>query len=427
MKKRLELFELFKKSNGVSIDTRSIVSGQMFFAINGDNFDGNKYASTALENGASTVVVDNKEFFQKDNDKYVLVENSLISLQKLAIDYRDTLDIPVIGITGSNGKTTTKELINAVLKQKYKVHATGGNFNNHIGVPLTILSAPSNTEILIVEMGASFEGEIAELCKIAKPTEGLITNISSAHMEGFGDFDTIVKTKTALYRYLVNNNGTIYINNDDTQLKELTDDQMNIKWYSPDVDTKFIEATPNVTWSIKINNDSYRVNTQLVGIYNKSNISVATMIGIYHGVIADDIIEAFVNYTPSNNRSQLRTIGTNEYILDAYNANPTSMAKSIENMASLQDDNKVLILGDMLELGRLESMAHQDIVILINKYKWKQVLLVGPRFLKTEGSDKFKCFESTSLLKEYLKKNPITNSLVLLKGSRGIALENILG
>ncbi len=411
-----KIYNLFINSKGVCIDTRKIVKESIFFAIKGNNFDGNNFVNEALNKGCSYAISDKKII--KKNDKIIYVKNSLETLQELAKYHRKKLNCPVIGITGTNGKTTTKELINAILKTKYKTLSTTGNYNNHIGVPLTILSTPSLTEILIIEMGANQKNDIKFLCKIAKPTHGIITNIGKAHLEGFKTHKNIIKTKKELYDFIKFNDGKLFVNFNDNLLVKLS---KNIKSeYYGEKNSKIAEQNPFVS----IFYDTIKINSKLIGSYNYSNIIAACKIGTYFGVKIKDCKIAIENYIPSNNRSQKEiTKRKNTLILDAYNANPSSMHASIESFNEMLGEKKILIIGDMLELGSESLFEHQKICDLILKYNFNDVFLIGKEFQKTKNI--FKKFETVNDAKNWILNNPIEKSSILLKASRGIKLEDL--
>ncbi|HBF88456.1 MAG TPA: UDP-N-acetylmuramoyl-tripeptide--D-alanyl-D-alanine ligase [Bacteroidales bacterium] len=422
-----EIHDKFLICDGICTDTRNIVKNALFFALKGEAFDGNKYAQYALENGCRYAIIDNADY--KTDENYILVQNVLETLQNLASYHRKYLHLPIIAITGTNGKTTTKELVNAVLSKKYNALATKGNLNNHIGVPLTLLSMTSKTEIGIVEMGANHNGEIKTLCEIANPDYGLITNIGKAHIEGFGSFEGVIKTKKELYDNISANNKTTFIRYDNDILKEIAP-QKNIVKYgnNPDYDvscTKFsAEPFLEVEWKTA-NIPTQLSKTNLIGIYNYENVLAAITIGLHFNVSINDINQALESYTPSNNRSQIKKTKNNTLILDAYNANPTSMKASLDNLFQISHGNKTVIIGDMLELGNVSEQEHQQIIKQLEKYDFNKVILVGPIFQKVNTVEKFINFSSTSVLIEWIQKNPIKNALILIKASRGIKLEGI--
>lgn len=423
-----ELYQLFKQNPFVSTDTRKIIPNSIFFALKGENFNGNQFALGALASGASYAVID--EVPEIPNDRLIQVEDSLKCLQELAAFHRKELNIPVIAITGTNGKTTTKELTAAVLSKKYRVNFTQGNLNNHIGVPLTLLKMDSSTELAVIEMGANHPGEIDVLCQIASPDYGLITNVGKAHLEGFGSFEGVVQTKTEMFRFLKSKGGKCFVNADDKILSERASEIESIKYGQSDsanFQGELMETEYFVVAKVLFPKGWLYLKSKLIGKYNFSNILAAACIGNYFQVDPLLIQQAIENYTPSNNRSQLIETETNKIIMDAYNANPTSMMASLQNFTSIKHEQKVLILGDMLELGKESEIEHQKIVDYISANEFEQVILVGKNFSKTNNGIKEKKFDNAELLSDYLIKQPLRNKLILIKGSRGISLEKILG
>lgn len=415
-----DIYEIFKKSNGVCTDTRKIEPNSVFFALKGENFNGNKFAKLALEKGASYAIIDEEEFATGTN--IILVDNVLETLQKLANYHRKQFDIPFIGITGSNGKTTSKELINSVLSQHFKTYYTQGNLNNHIGVPLTLLSINEDCEIAIIEMGANHIGEIKSLCEITEPNFGIITNIGTAHIEGFGSKEGVKKGKSEMYDFVSKKGKLIFTNNDDDVLNEISKKLIKYTYGKSDADcTASIQSIkPNI--KLKWNNSE--ITSNLYGEYNFYNILLAICVGQYFKVPKEKIINGIETYVSTNNRSQL--IKTNGYkiYLDAYNANPSSMNVAINSFASNNDDDKLMILGDMLELGNISQSEHQNIVnkaseVNINSY------FVGEEFNKVSNKFNFKYFKNSEELIEYLETNKIPSSSILIKGSRGIQLEKV--
>lgn len=412
------LHQLFLKYPYISTDTRNIIENSIFFALKGDNFDANTLVDDAFNKGARYVVMDNKKFYREEDEQMILVDNVLKTLQELAHYHRTFLNIPIIGLTGSNGKTTTKELIHAVLSQKYNTVATKGNLNNHIGVPLTLLSMNTNTEIGIVEMGANHHGEIKALCEIAVPNFGYITNFGKAHLEGFGSIEGVIKAKSELYDFINKHKGVVFVNSsDENQIKK----SLGIK----QVYLEELEILENPTNYISFDYNDKTVHTHLVGNYNLTNIAAAVSIGKYFGVENAAIRDAITNYLPDNKRSQLIDKGNCKIILDAYNANPTSMQAALENFAKNGTTNKVLILGDMFELGEHSEVEHQKIAQLITDLKFEKVCLIGERFYKTEivSANKFSTFDD---FKNGFQKKGFENKTILIKGSRGMALERVL-
>ena len=419
------IHSLFLKCSSVSIDTRKIESNSLFVAIKGERFDANTFAMTALESGASFVIIDDKSYYI--DERTVLVENSLVALQELAKYHRQYLKVPIIALTGSNGKTTTKELINVVLSKKYKAKSTVGNLNNHIGVPLTLLSFTAETEIGIVEMGANHQKEIEFLCELATPDYGYITNFGKAHLEGFGGVEGVIKGKSEMYQYLSKNEKLVFINLEDpiqveksATLKSYT---FGVSKAKADLNITAVKANPFV----EIEYGNGVVKSNLIGLYNANNINAAICIGNYFGVASKDIKEALEGYIPENNRSQLMSKGTNEIILDAYNANPSSMAVAIDNFLQLEQLNKVMILGDMFELGQESHDEHQAIVAsLVNRNKVK-CYFVGSEFYASKmEQDHFYFFESFEAFSKSILNDSFENNSILIKGSRGMALERTL-
>lgn len=411
-----DIYTLYSKHFLVDTDTRNIRKNTIFFALKGERFNGNEFAEEALNLGAIYSIVDEKKY--QTNTAIILVDDVLKTLQQLANFHRQQLNIPIIGLTGSNGKTTTKELINAVLTEKYRTTATKGNLNNHIGVPLTLLSITPKTEIGIVEMGANHLKEIEFLCSIATPDFGYITNFGKAHLEGFGSLEGVIEGKSELYHYLQTNNKIAFINPDDAIQVEKT---KKIKKVSFDTNNiKFIEANPFVRLSFF----DTQIQSHLVGKYNYTNMVAAITMGHYFKVSSDSIKKAIEAYIPTNNRSQIIETGSNKIILDAYNANPTSMKVALENFAELTDDKKTVILGDMFELGKDSSKEHQAIVDVSTKLHFENIFLVGENFHQTKTKKhQFKTFND---LEKYIINHPIKNHSILIKGSRGMRLERIL-
>ncbi len=423
-----ELYRIFQSCAGVSTDSRNLPEGCLFVALKGERFDGNAYALDALDKGAAYALVSDKDLPQ--NDRLIQVKDTLKTLQDLALHHRHRFDIPFIAITGSNGKTTTKELVSTVLSAKYKTHFTKGNFNNHIGVPLTLLALPSDTEMAVIEMGANHIGEIDFLCQIAEPTHGLITNVGKAHLEGFGSFEGVKQTKSELYRYLSKTWGKVFVNRDEAHLWDLIPREVETVPYAQGNNGRFevylAAADPFVKIVLK-NGKSLKISTNLIGAYNFNNIMTAIVVGHYFEVPHKAMQQALEAYTPTNNRSQLIEKKTNKYILDAYNANPTSMEIALNNFSTLDTNlSKIAILGDMLELGEDSEMEHQKIVELSDKCELKQVLLVGEQFGKIILHKNMMHFEDIQALKSWFDQQNFTNTYFLIKGSRGIRLEKLL-
>jgi UDP-N-acetylmuramoyl-tripeptide--D-alanyl-D-alanine ligase len=414
-----QLYNLYIQSSGICTDTRKIELGCMFFALKGETFDGNLFAEKALRLGSAIVVVDNKDIANQIGEKAIYVEDSLLALQQLSHFHRKQFRFPIISMTGSNGKTTTKELTLSVLSQKYNVIATQGNLNNHIGVPLTLLSMPLDLDFGIVEMGANHVGEIELLCKIAEPDFVMITNIGKAHLEGFGGVEGIKKGKSEIYRYAADRGKTVFINIEDEVLMDLLPDNVLTITYSP----SFLKAEANSeAVSIKWNNKE--VLTHIYGDYNLPNIAFAAELGKYFDVSLDQIAQGIVAYTPDNNRSQVKKIGSNTYYLDAYNANPSSMKLSLENFAKLSSNLKYAILGDMLELGEYEDEEHLAVVSLCKELDLCNIMFIGPRFMKIKDGNHF--YADVTDAAKVFKSLDLHDHHILLKGSRGIAVEKIL-
>ncbi|MES2591657.1 MAG: UDP-N-acetylmuramoyl-tripeptide--D-alanyl-D-alanine ligase [Bacteroidota bacterium] len=428
-----DLYNHFLKYPVICTDTRDIKPNSIFFALKGDNFNANKFAEQALNSGCSLAVIDDAEY-KKDN-RFFVVDDVLFTLQALANHHRKQLTIPVISITGTNGKTTSKELVNAVLSQKYNVLATKGNLNNHIGVPLTLLNISKEHEIAIIEMGANHQGEIAMLCKIAEPDFGMITNIGKAHLEGFGGYEGVVKAKSEMYHYIKEKGGKLFVNTDNPLLNKLSEGINKITFgtsINTDFAGLFVESNPFVKLKFKAKDDIQNIAdkptvlTQLVGNYNFENIIAAACIGHYFKVSEAQIQQGLEGYVPSNNRSQVMKTQYNTLLLDAYNANPSSMNAAIENFAQMEQTNKMVILGDMLELGDDSKKEHDAIVNLLNNKKITNVILVGPFFMESGKLINATTFSNSDEAAGYLKKNSVKNTTILIKGSRGIKLEKVV-
>ena len=429
------IYGKLQKGAALVTDTRKITIGCIYLALKGPRFNGNTFAAEALEKGAAAVVVDEQTYLINDN--CFLVPDGLKFLQELAQHHRRQFSIPVIAITGSNGKTTTKELLAAVMKRTYTIHFTQGNFNNHIGVPLTLLAISKEIEVAIIEMGANHQGEIAALCEIAEPTHGIITNIGKAHLEGFGGLEGVKKGKSELYAYLANNNGVAFINRDEKYLEGLASQVKHKIFYveseNPNVDVEDIEIKLKevqpflVAEFLSGQNTLNTVFSALVGKYNFGNMMTAIALGKYFKVPGPAIKAAIEGYIPQNNRSELRKIGTNTFILDAYNANPTSTIAALENFAKIKAANKVIVLGDMLELGKYSQEAHREMIDQVSSMTTRAVYLVGANYQAViRSSDKVHTYPDVVALKNDLISNKWENTLILLKGSRGIGLEKLL-
>jgi len=432
-----QLYNIYLQHPAISTDTRRIAAGSLFFALRGDKFDANTFALQALAAGAAYAIIDNAQY--KTNDKCLLVDDVLITLQDLARYHRKQLTIPVIGLTGTNGKTTTKELINAVLSQHFKTLATQGNLNNHIGVPLTILSINSTHEIAVIEMGANHQKEIEMLCTISQPTHGLITNVGKAHLEGFGGVEGVKIAKGELYDRLAQNGGITFINSNSPTLMEM---QAARKFDVPPIfygdaidDLVSAEITANdplltLQWTNNTSGESHTVKTQLTGAYNLDNILAAICIGVYFKLPAAEINKSIEGYQPQNNRSQIVKTATNTLICDYYNANPSSMAVAIENIGKLQASRKVLILGDMFELGEESPAEHEAIIKKALETLVDERIFIGKDFSsqksKVKSQNSITFYSTVEEAISGLKTSPIKNSTILIKGSRGMALERLV-
>ncbi|MFO8054466.1 MAG: UDP-N-acetylmuramoyl-tripeptide--D-alanyl-D-alanine ligase [Bacteroidales bacterium] len=416
------IYKIFKDSAGICSDTRTIKQDCLFFALKGDNFNGNYFTEEAFEKGAKYAVVDQKEAVI--NEQCVLVENSLKTLQQLANYHRRRFTIPMIAITGSNGKTTTKEIMVAILQKKYHVHYTAANLNNHIGVPLTLLNLNESHEISVVEMGANHQGEIGQLCQIAEPDYGLITNVGMAHIEGFGSFEGVVKAKSELYDYLQKENRPVFVNEQDRILMAKSNAVSRITYGK--IKDKLLVQKEFPTLVIQWNN--IPVKTNLTGAYNLDNINAAIAVGNYFRVRKKDMIEAIEQYNPDNSRSQLIQTKNNTIILDAYNANPTSVRAALENLHKYDSgrSEKIVALGDMLEMGTESVKFHEQVVELLKQYHFDQVILVGNTFASLDEAQAFNVFKDSAQAVEFFQSSPPDNALILLKGSRGIRMERLL-
>jgi UDP-N-acetylmuramoyl-tripeptide--D-alanyl-D-alanine ligase len=423
-----QIYRIFRdESTGISIDSRSVAKGQIFFALWGQNYNGNKYAAEALEKGASYAVIDDPVY---ETEKTILVDDCLLELQTLAAYHRKEMNASVLAITGTNGKTTTKELIAAIMAKKFKIHYTKGNLNNEIGLPLTILSAPEGTELMILEMGANHLGEIRTLCLIAKPDYGIITNVGTAHIEGFGSVEGILKAKTELYEHLRKVNGVALYNDKNPILTEKIFKIINraVPFSNPTGVELVVEAIPsdlNLCVRVQYQTRVFEIPTKLFGSYNLENVKAAIATGLFLGVKIEDIAEATGNYRPGNNRSEVKTTRTNTLVCDSYNANPTSMLLAIGSFSQLKGEEKVLILGDMLELGEKSDEEHLRILNLIASLNFTKVYLVGPAFQKAAKGLDYKSFQDVGKLGEHLRTKPLKNSLILIKGSRKMTLEKV--
>lgn len=423
-----DLYSVYLSSTGICTDTRNILNGCLFVALKGERFDANEMVNEALQNGAAHVLTSNTSF--KNDNRCTVVPDTLVALQNLATYHRQQLHIPVIGITGTNGKTTTKELTAAVLSKKYRVLATKGNLNNHIGVPLTLLSIDeSKHDIAVVEMGASHPGEIKQLSGFSQPDSGLITNVGIAHTEGFGSFEGVKATKRELYEQLKSTSGKVFINISNPNLVEMLGVYSNVISYTTDNQKAFLSGkvlgpSELLSFQWECNGISHRVNAHLTGAYNLENALAAATVGTFYNVPADDICQAIAEYEPTNGRSQIIQTERNRVIMDAYNANPTSMMASVKNFASLEGENKVVVLGAMRELGNIETEMHRKLLSALVEYGIAKAYLVGPEFkpLKSEFSS-FSYVDDASELSEELKN--LKNSYILVKGSHSNRLDKL--
>ncbi|MFN8265612.1 MAG: UDP-N-acetylmuramoyl-tripeptide--D-alanyl-D-alanine ligase [Chitinophagaceae bacterium] len=419
------LYSLYKQYPVIQTDTRKLGKDELFFALKGANFNGNKFAKQALDQGAAYVIADEDPGFT--DERLILVDDVLHTLQQLARYHRQQFNIPFLAITGSNGKTTTKELIHAVLSSHYKTYTTEGNLNNHIGIPLTILKVKEDAEMAVIEMGANHQREIAAYCLYTLPTHGLITNVGKAHLEGFGGIEGVKKGKGELYDYLRENNGIIFMNNDYDYLHEMSKGINNIITYGTShaqTTGELFKSEPFLEVKITSNETIGMISTQLVGAYNLPNVLSAVAVGSCFQVPPQKIKSAIEAYTPSNSRSQMLVRGTNHIILDAYNANPSSMKAAVENFARLAAEHKIVLLGAMAELGDESLEEHNALIELLSRYKWDQVVLVGGDFLKTKHP--YLNFNNSAEAAQWFKNQNITNSHLLIKGSRSMQMEKIL-
>jgi len=425
-----ELYEKYKSNPVVCTDTRNITRGCIFFALKGTNFNGNTFAENALANGASYAVIDEPEF--KKDERYMVVQDVLNSLQHLANFHRRQLKCPVLAITGSNGKTTTKELISRVLAKKYRVHFTRGNLNNHIGVPLTLLSAPADTEMLVVEMGANHQKEIETLCAIAMPDYGIISNVGKAHLEGFGGFEGVKKGKGELYEFLSLHHGYVFVNGNNPHLAEMIREK-NVKQKivygtgdSFDCNGTLLESFPFLKVKWNAGNHSGIINSQLVGEYNFENILAAACIGNHFNVDPLHIGEAIEEYIPDNSRSQVVKKGSNTILLDAYNANPSSMEAALKNFSMMEGKHKLVFLGEMAELGKESEQEHKQLVDLVTSLNFEKVIFVGKKFSALLNSQPNGYFESSAEAASWMKNQKISGATILIKGSRSSKMEVVM-
>ena len=423
-----EIYSRFKECKGVTTDSRKCGQGLMFFALKGERFDGNEFVRGALEQGCPYAVMDNAGLYDSTDSRMILVDNVLITLQQVAAFHRRHLGTPVIGITGTNGKTTTKELTNAVMSTTYNVLCTQGNLNNSIGVPLTVLGLKSEHEYAIVEMGASHPGDIKELVEISQPDYGLITNVGKAHLLGFGSFEGVKRTKGELYDWLREHGGTAFVNHDNEHLQQMCKGLPLVEYGKPGhkdmlVEGEVLECNPFVKFRWRSGKGEWHtVQTNLIGAYNVDNALAAITIGLKFGVSEDKASQAVADYKPQNNRSQLTETGRNYLVVDAYNANPTSMAAALENFSMIKAQNKMLILGDMRELGEVSQAEHRKIVEMLGEYGFTNVWLVGDEFAKAAAGSGFRLFPDVEAVNKRLIDEPVDGQTILIKGSNSIGL-----
>ena len=421
------LYSLFEKNPTITTDSRSCPSGSIFFALKGENFNGNLFATQAIESGCSYAIVD--EAIPTDNDRILVVDDCLVTLQKLAAMHRSKMHIPIVGITGTNGKTTTKELMAAIVGKKYRVLFTHGNQNNHIGVPLTLLKIKPEHEFAIIEMGANHPGEIKELVELVDPDYGLITNVGKAHIEGFGSFEGVIRTKGELYDYLRSKGRKVFINTENPYLKGISNGLDCIEYStkeSPKLWGEVYASSPflEFTWHTGNNKESYKTSTKLIGAYNLENAMAGIAVGLEFGVPPLLIKEALEEYAPSNNRSQWMQTEINNLVIDAYNANPTSMAAALKNFDQFDSKHKAVILGSMKELGSISLEEHKQLIYRLAQLNFERVFLIGSEF-KEAGTD-YPIFEHTGDLINLLKQQPLKGYDILVKGSRGNRLEDLI-
>jgi len=426
-----DLYSIYLKHPNISTDSRKLEKGSLFFALQGDNFDGNEYAAQAAMDGCSYALVDDEKWVE--GDQFLLVNDVAQSLQELATYHRSQLNIPVVCITGSNGKTTTKELLTSVLDKKYKVVSTLGNLNNHLGVPLSVLRIDQDSDIAVIELGANHIGEIEFLCGIANPTHGLITNIGKAHLEGFGDLDGVKRAKSELYQYLRKSGGQVFVNRDNETLIGLSSGLRSVQYGTTGdcycVGT-LISSDSHLQLSFNLNKEelgeSNEINSQLLGDYNFENILAAICIGSFFDVAASDIVDAVENYVPDNSRSQEIKTDNNRVIMDAYNANPMNMKAALDNFTRAFQSNRMVILGDMLELGAHAGEEHQAIIAYLRAQSYDRVILVGEEYSKVCSMLRCEHFASVDEARIWLESSPPSEMNILVKGSRGIGLEVLL-
>jgi len=418
------IYQHFSKAYKVSTDSRKIEDGAVFFALKGENFDANDFALQVAEEGKASLVVADRKDLPK-HERILIVDDTLKALQQLAQYHRQQMKATVIGITGTNGKTTTKELVSAVLAKKYELIHTMGNLNNHIGVPLTLLSIKPDTEMAVVEMGANHPGEIADLCLLSDPDFGLITNVGKAHLEGFGSFEGVIETKTALYRHVKAHGQAVFVNRMNDILWQRSEGQNRIS-YGCHCDADYPVEQGQCDPYLSVKWQERKVRTRLVGAYNFENVAAAIAVGSYFGVNEEAIIEALESYTPTNSRSQVIDTEKNHIIMDAYNANPTSMQAALRNFANICGEQHLLILGDMRELGSASEEEHHNILNLMKDLGVKEAYLVGQNFCAYNDNADWKTFENVTDLCQYLEGQPVSGKTILVKGSNSIQLGKVL-
>lgn len=424
-----DLYKIYRSYPTITTDSRNCPKNSLFFALKGENFDGNNFAEKALELGCRYAIVDNIE--KCKDERFILVDDVLKTLKTLAVYHRQQLSIPVIGITGTNGKTTTKELIATVLNKKHKTLFTQGNLNNHIGVPLTLLQITSEHEMAVIEMGANHPGEIRDSVEIVCPNFGIITNVGKAHLEGFGSFEGVIATKGELYDYLRENNGYVFINENNEHLQSILKDiphsNYGISNPNADISGEITAFSPfiSINWRKRGEETSRTINTKFIGDYNVENMLAAICVGNYFGVGETEICDAIENYTPKNNRSQLTETAKNKLIVDTYNANPTSMLAALRNFSNMNFEQKTVLLGDMLELGEASDEEHLKIIDFITKADFQNAFLVGKIF-SVLAKEKYPTFENIDEFSDFISTNPLENQCILIKGSHGIHLEKVI-
>ncbi|MBO6518327.1 MAG: UDP-N-acetylmuramoyl-tripeptide--D-alanyl-D-alanine ligase [Bacteroidia bacterium] len=405
-------------------DTRKLTSGDIFFALKGANFNGNAYAEQALNAGASYAVVD--EVHGETNNKMVLVPDVLTFMQELALHHRRQFDIPVVAIAGSNGKTTTKELLISTLSSRFRTHATKGNLNNHIGVPITLLSMPLDAEVALIEIGTNSFGEIAFLCNLVEPSSGIITNIGKEHLEGFGDLEGVAREESELYHYLIRTNGFAFVNNDDVYLARMAHRINNKVTYSIDAPSDIQPTVHSVAPTLELSLQNQTITSHLSGKHNAQNIAACLSIALHLGLSPKEAANGIGDYRPSNNRSEIKTIGTNSFLMDAYNANPSSMEAALDTFNAIESTNKVVLLGDMFELGSDAIQEHRDIAQRALSIKNCKCFFAGSHFHEATKDLDVSCFTTTTELVDELKKQAFENTWFLVKASRGMKMEQIL-